>query len=270
MSRRGIAAAMVAGVCLAVGGAVFADHHEGAAPQQPKYLIVHYDQVKPASVIEFESYGQKWVSAFTEKKMDASWAWLAYSNPSFGYAWVSPVPDYAFLDTGPEREMKMAEAMGEETMKELMGFMEHVDSHHTEILKIMPEFTYQPEKVIADNPTFAMVGTHTVKAGMEGKYEALVKKIIEAMKKAEAPLGFNGYKVEFGQGTYIFVTAANDAPQFFSQPQGMELLTKALGAEGAQAILTEWLGMLSAYDMKMWTFRPDMSYQPGAAPPAEE
>ena len=226
------------------------------------YLVVHYDHVEPSKVTEYEANGKRWVEAFTEKEMSAEWNWWAYSRPDFTYAYVFSVPDYAYFDGQEERDRLMAEILGEEKMGELMAGAGAVRSHYNEILQPVKELSYQgtaaPSKV-----TFLRAGTHHVKPAMTKQFKELVQRVVAAFEKEEAPLGFNGYEVKFGRGSYTFVTLAEDAVQFYSQPGTGAVLAAAEGKEAAQEIYQEWRDCLESYEISDWQYREDLSYRPG-------
>ena len=73
-------------------------------------------------------------------------------------------------------------------------------------------------------------------------------KVIAAFEKAEAPLGFNAYKVEFGEGSYVLVSVADSPAQLYSQPGTPAVLIEALGPEAAQALFQEWRDCVTSYE----------------------
>ena len=64
----------------------------------PQYLMVQFDQADPSHAADLEANARDWVAAFTEHEMGPEWTWLAFSNQNFTYAWVMPMPDFAYLD----------------------------------------------------------------------------------------------------------------------------------------------------------------------------
>lgn len=252
---------------LALPQGVAADSHEG-----PAYFVVHYDQVDPAKTAAHEANSKKWVEAFKAGDFGPEWTWYAYSNSNFGYGYVFPFPNYAYLDGAEAREKSMAAALGEEKMAELMKVGEYIDSHYSEMLKAVPELSYQPADSIVTQAGFARVGVHSVKPGMTERFKEMAKRVVADFAKAGAKLGFNAYSVEFGEGSYAFVTFADSAAQFYSQPGTGEILAKAESPEAAQEIYQEWRDCITAYDTQDWAVRADLSYVPTmeAEPEGEE
>lgn len=249
---------------LLLAGATVLSAEEGGGEEAPGLFIVHYDHVEPSMAMEYEANGKEWVAAFAEKGMGADWTWWAYSRPGFVYAYVFAAPNYAYLDGQPERQKMMAETLGEEKMKELMEGAGYIRSHYSEILKAAPELSYRPKESMTDQPGFARVGVHHVKPGMGDRFKELVKRVVTDFGKAEAALGFDGYEVQFGEGSFVFVTLAKDASQFYAQPESSEILAKAEGEEAAAEMFQEWRECITDFAATNWTFRPELSYTPGA------
>jgi hypothetical protein len=254
---------LVAVALLLVVGSTVPTAVAGEEEKSPVYLVVHYDEVEPSMSDEYEANGKAWVEAFTEKEMGEEWTWWAYSRPGFTYAYVFTMPDYAYLDAQPEREKMMAEALGEEKMKELMGDMGAIRSHHSEILKASPELSYHPEESIVEQGNFVQVDVHNVKPAMNEQFKDAVKRAVAAFEKAGAKLGFDAYEIEFGQGSYSFVTFAESAAQFYSQPNAGAILAEAEGPEFAEKLFAEWRDCIDGFETSDWRYRPDMSYVPG-------
>jgi hypothetical protein len=160
--------------------------------------------------------------------------------------------------------MAVAEKIGEEKLGELLEGIKYLRSHRSEILRVEPEMSYAPKDPAAKDPTFSVVGTHHVKPAMDEKFRELVKKVVAAFEKVEAPLGFDAYKVEFGQGSYMFVSSADSAGQLYSDPGTGAYLAEAYGPETAQAMFKEWASCITAYDTMNWNSRKELSFDPTA------
>ena len=257
---RWLVPAVAALVLLAAPHAALAQDDGG-----PQYLIVQYDQVDPSHAADFEANAREWVAAFGGAEMGPEWTWLAFSNQNFTYAWVMLMPDYAFLDTMEARQKEVVEKIGEEKLAVLLPGLKYLRSNRSEILKVEPELSYDPQDSAAKDPTFSVVGTHYVKPAMDEKFRELVKKVVAAFEKVEAPLGFDAYKVAFGQGSYMFVSSADSAGQLYSDPGTGAYLAEAYGAETAQAMYQEWASCITDYETANWNSRKELSYDPAAA-----
>jgi hypothetical protein len=258
MKRFLFMATMVALLCALPHGAA-ADEHE--AP--PTYLTVHYDRIDPAKVADFEANGRMWVETFKELGMGAEYGWTGYSGPNFTYAWVSSMPNFAYLDDSPARMKAVSEAVGEEKMAELIA-QPGLLSHHTEVLKEEPTLSYFPEGFSLPTSGVGHVGVHHVRPGMEEAFTELVGKVVAAYKQVESPMGFAGHRVAFGEGSFLFVSFAESLGAFYSGPNTGAVLAEAYGPEVAQEIFAKWGECISGYETSDWQLRGDLSYVPGA------
>ncbi len=190
---------------------VFADHHEAAAPT---YTMIHYEEVGPANAPAYEENSKAWVTAFEEAEMGAEWAWRTYSGPNFNYAFLTDVPNYAYLDGADAREAAMVEALGKEKMDALLADGGGTTGHRHELTKDLPEYDYTPEGGMGE-VGFVHLATHSVKPGMGEQYRALVAKVIEARKQVGGGMAIRVSQVQFGHGSYHIATLAKDAATFY-------------------------------------------------------
>lgn len=256
---RWISLPTVAVLLLAAPPAVQAGEEEGSV--HAKYLMVHVDVVEPSMQAEFEKINKKWVEAFTAAEMGPEWTWYG-SNSDFTYVWVSPLEDYAFLDGQDDRNTAMAAALGEEKMAELMKGAKAIKSHHNEIAKFMPELTYEPAAPASETPGIYRLTSHMVKPAMTEQFETLVKEVVAAFKKVDSPVGFTGYQTQFGTGSYVFTTMADDAQQLSGFPGTGEVLAKALGEERAGEMYQEWRNCITDVETEEFEIRRELSFAP--------
>lgn len=258
-----VAAAAIA--CLTVFSlpAVADSHEEGPPP----YSIIHFDDVGPGNATEYEQNAKEWVAAFAEAKAGVEWAWRTYSGPNFQYAFVTDVPNYAYLDGDEARWAKLSEVIGAEKIERLSAGGGS-NGHSHEMVKRLPELSYMPKDGMGDYG-FVRLSRHTVKSGMGEQFKAAVGKAMEATRKAGGPMAVLVSEVRFGTGNYQFVTVAKDAASFYAAPGMGQVLAQAYGPEKAQELFDEWRGCISNYETSDWQFRPDLSYMPGMAGDAE-
>jgi hypothetical protein len=170
--------------------------------------------------------------------------------------------DYAFLDGEEARFEAAAAALGEEKWAELTQGSEAIKSHHNEIAKYMPELTYEPANPASTTPGIYRLTSHSVKPAMTEQFETLVKEVVAAFKKAESPVGFTGYQTQFGTGSYVFTTMADNAEQLNSFPGTGEVLAKAVGQEKADEMFQEWRNCITDYETEEFEIRGDLSFVP--------
>lgn len=225
----------------------------------PNYMVIHVDEIEPAMQAEYEKSNLKWVETFKEAGMGPEWNWHA-ANSLFTYVWASPMDDYAFLDGQDARNKMMAESLGEEKMAELMEGAEAIKSHYTELLKYMPELTYDPAEPASKSPTVYRVTSHWVKPAKTEQFESLVREVVAAFEKADAKVGFRGYQTQFGPGSYYFTTMADSEGQLEGFPTTTEILTQVMGEERTAKMLEEWRSCIDDYDTEDYQMRPDLSF----------
>ncbi len=246
-------------VLAAVPQTVVAEHHEDAAPQ---YTMIHYDDVGPANAPAYEENAKDWVAAFKEAGMGEEWGWQTYSGPNFSYAFLTDVPNYAYMDMQAEREKVMVEAIGAEKIAELSAGGGGSSRHRHELTKDMPEFNYTPEGGIGESG-LVHLSTHYVKPGMAEQFKALMAKVTEARKKVGGGLAVRVFEVQFGNGSYQVATLAKDAATFYSATSVGKVLGEVYGPEEAKAMFDQWRECITDYKTADWRFEPELSYMPG-------
>jgi len=249
----------IASLLVAAPPAAQAEEEEGSS--HSKYMLVHVDEIEPSMQTEYEKNNKKWVEAFTGAELGGEFSWYS-SNSGFTYVWVSPIKDYAFLDGEEARFEAVAATLGEEKMAELMEGSKAIKSHHSEIAKYMPELTYEPANPASTMPGVYRLTSHAVKPAMTEQFETLVKEVVAAFKKAESPVGFTGYQTQFGTGSYVFTTMADDAQQLSGFPGTGEVLVKALGEEKADEMFQEWRNCITDVESEEFEIRRDLSFVP--------
>ena len=104
---------------------------------------------------------------------------------------------------------------------------------------------------------------------MHDQYDALIGRLIEAMRKAEYPFGWSAFRTVIGEGrtfygrprTYYYVAPFYSMSQFFEQYWFGTALEKALGKEGAQQYSAGQMNCLQGFEDFACTLRSDLSYQ---------
>jgi len=238
---------------------------EEASP--PQLMVVEHATIEPADVEEFEAWFKDWVTAFQGSGLGADYNWFTSSGPGFRYVWVTPVADYATLDAREAREKTMSEALGEETLGGLFSKMHLMKTYSRELLRMRPDLSYSGESDAMTTPGFINISVHHVRPGMEERYEALLKKVVEAFAGAEQPHGWDAYGVEFGEGSYLYTSIAASAAEYYGRPTTPQVLAKILGEEAAGKMVSEWRECISQYDTSDARPRAELSFM--AAPAGE-
>ncbi len=228
--------------------------------QPAPYVTIHYDRIDPAKMREFEANSRQWVAVFGGAQAGPEFTWRAYQS-GYSYAWVSDMPNYAFLDGNEERQKKADEMLGEGKLEELnAGGAVAVAEHHNEIWKHEPELTYQPAGFSPVGMGAINVAVVDVRPAMGKQYRELVKEAIAALKTIAAPVNFIGYSIPFGDGSYSYVSWAKDRAALHSGPEMAPLLTQAVGAEKAAEMYQRYRDCVADGEERDWLVRADLSY----------
>ncbi len=244
---------------LTPGAAVMAGE-EGA----PQLMVVEHATIDPADMNEFEGWFEDWVEAFRGSGLAPDYNWYTSSGPGFLYTWVSPISSYDVLAAREARQKQMSEALGEEKLGELFSKMHLMKTHSRELLRMRPELSYAGNADADPAPGFLRIDVHHVRPGMEERYEALIKRVVEAFAAVEHAHGWDAYGVEFGVGSYVYVSIAKNAAEYHQRPPAPQVLAKALGDEPAGKMLAEWRECISQVDRRDARMRPELSF--AAAP----
>lgn len=242
----------------------------GAWAQPASYVTIHYDRIDPVHLEAWEANAKDWVAAFTGAGIGPEMGWWGYQS-GFSYAWVSGMPNYAWLDGQKERVAELAEMLGEGKLEELEAAgAPAVVEHYNEIWKYEPELSYQPDGFNPAGMGAINVATVSVKAGMGEDYRELVKEAIAALDKINAPVNWFAYSIAFGEGSYGYVGWAKDRAALHSLPDMGELLTEAVGAEKTQEMFSRYVNCVAGEADRDWLVRPELSFMGAAAEEAEE
>ncbi len=255
--RRHLIPLTLAALVLAAVGA-------SAQVEPAPYLIIHYDRIDPAHMQAWEQNGKDWVEAYAAAGVGAEMGWRAYVS-NFGYAWVSDMPDYAFLDGQQARNEKLEKMLGEGKMEELddAGAPAIVE-HYNEIWKYQPEMSYMPAGFDLAGMRAITVATVSVKSGMGEEYRELVKEVVAAFTKSEASANWFAYSTPFGAGSYAYVIWGKDRGDLHSGPDMGDLLTKAVGEEKSAEMFASYMKCVAGEETRDWMVRADLSFT-GAA-----
>jgi hypothetical protein len=254
-------AVLAAGCALLAGVA-------GAQQAPAPYITVHFDTIDPAGLMEYEANNKKWVEVFDEAGVGAEYGWRAYDS-GFTYAWVSDLPNFAYLDGNEAREKALQELVGKEKLDALYAGDAPITSHYTEIWKFEPELSYMVEGYDPMTAAAINVEYHHVRPSNREDYRGLVKEAIAAIGKVKAPTSFVAYTVSFGKPGFVYVTFGESRGALHSGKQMGELLNEALGEEASRELQGRWLDVVSGVEERDWRVRSELAYVPAPAGDAD-
>jgi hypothetical protein len=244
------------------------------APERHLLLVVR-EKVDPPQFLAYEEAVKAWVRAAKEAKLGGEFSWQAVQRDPFTFSFLWPIGDLNELDPASSaamaRKQKVAAVLGAERIQELeaqgAGATRAGESW---IVESVPELSYVPAKSTGGIPTVVHVDREQVRFDRVPEYEAVIKRIMEQLGKAEFPFPLTGYRNLTGPAnTYYFVLSASDRTglaeleRFFE-----ETLPKLAGEEAARKLFAEWTACLVDFEHFDETIRQDLSYtpEPGSKP----
>lgn len=267
MTGRVCALAVVAFATVFFALPVFAEEAPAKAemPKPPDLRWVHYDHVDPMKIDVFEARQKEFVDAFKAAKADPMWSWWVFQD---GFEFVTSwgIENYASLDE--DENEALAKVVGKEMLDKLNAPTGSVVKHHSGVVKFEAGPSYEPPGYMDGMPGFLAYTTYWIRPGKEKEFLDLAKRVREAHAKTAQTGGYRVFRVEIGEGTFVFTSLAKDAATYYSRPGVMEVLTKAWSAEEAQKIYREYLGLVVDTEHRSYMVRGDLSYMPAMQPAA--
>ncbi len=246
-------------LCLVATTTVLRADEEGDEGPTMYAHVTHY-RVNPAHSDEWVQLGKDWVAAFAGAEMDSTWDWYMSSN-GFDYTIVDMHNDMASFDHGDEMQAKMVEAIGEDTMAGLRDTASGIDFQvvSSSVNKMRPDLSFHSGEMEGP-PGFIQVSVHSVKPGMGERFEAVVKKVVDAWAQTETPGHWTTHEVTIGEGSFVMVTMAASPVAYYEAKTAPAVLTEAFGEEEKDALFAEWRDCISGYQQENWFPRADLSY----------
>ena len=72
------------------------------------------------------------------------------------------------------------------------------------ILERVAEFTYEVPNSVVEAAKHAFLDIHYVRTGQAEPYKAATRRLMEAVRKADYPLGWSAYRMVIGEGTTFY------------------------------------------------------------------
>ena len=112
------------------------------AQAQQRYQI-HQDNVRPASISEYEKIAKEFVEACKEHNPQTSW--VTASTNDLRYLYITPMENFADLDNNVFADM--ATAMGDDFGDMFSRFDKCYDSHSDYVITLSESLTFMPEGI---------------------------------------------------------------------------------------------------------------------------
>lgn len=234
-------------------------------PKPPDLRWVHYDHVDPLKIDVFEARQKEFAEAFKAAKADPKWSYWVFQD---GFEFVTSWAIEKFAELDEDGDAALAKVIGKETVDKLNAPTGSVAKHHSGVIKFEAGPSYEPPSYMDDMPGFLAHTTYWIRPGKEKEFLDLAKRVREAHVKTGQAGGYRVFRVELGEGTFVFTSLAKDAATYYARPGVMEVLTKAWSAEEAQKIYREYLGLVIDTEHRSYMVRGDLSYMPTILPAA--
>jgi hypothetical protein len=235
-----------------------------------RYVAVQEDVVDPASSTDYEYWIKHLIKTMHDSPSGPGNSYAGKHNQSYYYAF----PIDSLDDVGPESRFQlrlqgMKEISGQQARQFVPLPISGVNSTRLSVLERLESYSYSPSTSVVQEPKFAFVDVHQVRDDMQDQYDALVRSLVAAMRKAEYPFGWSAFRTIIGEGgtfygpprTYHYVVLFDNMYQFFEQHWFGAALEKALGTEGARQYSVTEKKCLQGFENFTCTLRPDLSYR---------
>lgn len=209
-------------------------------PRLGEMSAVSVWQVDPADMGTFMTVAQKVAQAAKQAKLGRGYGWTMWQT-SYSISIIGPF-NKAELDD-PQIWMKQFMGTpGEATLMQAMQEFEGVDilGGATEIVQEMPDWGYMPEGMTA--PPMAWVHIHEfwLRSGEANfaKWNALIPEFVAFFEAIGYPYPMWSHMVRYGDNRTLFVTAYDNAGEFFGTKSVTALAEKHGMVDRWQQLLT--------------------------------
>lgn len=235
-----------------------------ADPPKMQLFIVHEETAVPSMVAQYEGVTKDLIKSFTEKKMTSpSFMVNTYMTSDFHYLYITPIANWAQMDTISKDWMSAPEMVGKEKWAEMMkrGNAAMV-SYDDTIAARRDDLSYVPEnpRVKMEDEPFARVDYYYLKPGTEQEAEQIAKDYAKLFREKKIADGFTIYMAMSGHDLPLLVAVIPaKSPADFAATD--EKTAAALG-DALKALQGRALSITRRIEHKDSWYRPDMSYMP--------
>jgi hypothetical protein len=246
---------MVAGVALAMSAAGAVGQAQAPA-ESPQLISVTFAQVKPSAWSQFMDM-QRDESVPMLKKAGLPWR-VVWSSGVFAEGFtavsVTPIASMAQYDQ-PGPAMRV---LGEEGARAYNAKLrEMFTESRTFLMRTRPDMSFRTDPNAT--PRMAVVTTVSVVPGRTADFEALIKSdVVPALKKAGVKTYSVSQTVLGGDVNEYTLLMHFDNFAAMDQPWGLE---KALGQDGALALVKKFSGIIAHQERRFMRHMPEMSFQ---------
>ena len=235
-----------------------------ADPPKPQLYSLYEEVAIPSMVTQYEGATKDFVKALGEKKLtSSSFVMNTYMTSDFHYIYMTPIANWAQLDTIDKEWRGVKEIIGADRWTEIMkrgnGAM---TSYDAAIVARRDDLSYQPEnpRVPPNQEPYARVDFYYLKPGAEEQAEQVAKDYVALFKEKKIADGFTIYMAMSGHDLPLLVAVIPaKSPADYAETD--EKTTAALG-DALRTLQGRALSLTRRLERKDVWFRPDLSYMP--------
>jgi quinol monooxygenase YgiN len=254
---------VLAGLSLFAGGWSQAPAQQ-AADDGPMYREIVRFEVAPAHAAAFEMTMEKIAGAAKLANLSADYGWMFFRDGS-NFTLVYPVKSMAYFDDPEQWMRQFTGTPGEAALMEAFGEFSKLDySAHTQVLKVLPEHSYQPATPI-DNPNYVMVYMNWVRPGHQEAHAQNTAALMELISEAGWRYAVHAYETVIGDGGLrIYAVPFDNLATFHGEGSLRTSLTQKELTEKWDTLQGERMKLVRAMDSRDEAYVPGMSYMPMA------
>jgi hypothetical protein len=229
------------------------------AQEQKQQLNLVYDfAVKPAMVAKFEAGVKR------EIELGSPTTWSAFSTDDFHYYFVTPIQNYAGIDSMDKADNEWSAKVGKEKIDALMKSYEGTFEYYKAVvIRFLPELSYAP-KMPGPKPeegNFMHWGFASVEFGKGKEFRDVMKQWVALYDSNKIPMGWNTFVGIMGVEAplYLWAERAKSEAQYYADD---EKATKTMGEAKVTELYNKTLSVCRKFESKTGWARPELSNKP--------
>lgn len=180
----------------------------GSTSNLPKFLVFNHEEIKIGKMGEHDTMMRQLLQ--NVNSANADWHWIAASSvtgTSSDYLGIGMFNTYADIEKSLQAQDKVIKT----SMQNTDYARETEETHQSRkvtVVRLRPEFSYQPEKVNFANARYWDVTIIQVKPGADDDFGDLAKEYVELHKKGNIDVSWATYSADYGTTSpvYVYIT----------------------------------------------------------------
>jgi len=229
----------------------------GAQERKAQLYSISEMAVKPAMVAKFEAAVKK------EIELGYPMPFETYSTDDYFYYFLTPIENYAGIDSMGKAEGEWAAKIGQEYQALMKSVAGTIDYYQSGVVRFLPELSYAPKKprLKPEEGNFISWGFAYVEFGKEKEFADISKKFVEESKSKDTSMGWNMFVVESGaeMPLYFWAESGKSAADYWAES---DKVMKKMGETKYAELWNAFLATLRRFETKTGRPRPDLSLMP--------